>query len=52
VPCGIPATGKRITVSGIAIYRLVGAKIAEFSLQNDDIGMMLQLGLVSPLGWQ
>lgn len=40
---GIPATGKKITVSGINIYQFEGDRItAEFE-QSDVLGMILQM---------
>ena len=42
---GIPATGKRIDVSGINIYRIEGGKIAAEWEQMDSVGMLRQLGV-------
>ncbi len=41
---GIPATGRRITVSNIHIGRIVDGKIVEHWGNGDDLGMMQQLG--------
>jgi len=41
---GIPPTGKRVTVSGIWIYRIAGGRIAESWSIWDAIGMVRQLG--------
>ena len=46
----IPPTGKRITLTGIAIYRLAEGKIAEVWSITDRIGFLQQLGVISPLG--
>jgi steroid delta-isomerase-like uncharacterized protein len=48
---GIPATGKKITISGITISRVVDGKIAEEWTQADMMGLLQQLGaLPSPAG--
>jgi len=43
---GIPATGKRIRVSGINMYRIEDGKIAAEWEQMDSIGMLQQMGVV------
>ncbi len=45
---GIPATGRRITVTGIAIDRVVGCRVAERWLEFDQLGMLQQLGVLPP----
>ncbi len=45
---GIPPTGKRVTWTGIEIYRVVGGKLAERWHSSDDLGLMQQLGVVPP----
>jgi predicted ester cyclase len=45
---GIPPTGKRVTVTGITIYRLEGGKIAECWWGYDVLGLLQQLE-VAPL---
>ncbi len=47
---GIPATGKRIEMTGIAIVRVAGGKIAELWTESDQMGMMQQLGVVPAPG--
>ncbi len=47
---GIPPTGKQVTMSGIAIYRLVDGKIVEQWGVNDMLGLLQQLGVVPILG--
>ena len=44
---GIPATGKSIRTTGIAINRIVGGKIAEVWFESDQMDMMQQLGVIS-----
>jgi len=41
---GIAPTGKRISVTWIAIYRVVNGKLAEHWQNIDDLGLMKQLG--------
>ena len=43
---GIPATGNKVTVTGIGIDRLVDGKIVEHWEQFDTMGMMQQLGAI------
>ena len=43
---GIPATGKRVTVSGIDIHRLADGKIVEMWGEFDLMGLMQQIGAV------
>lgn len=43
---GIPATGKRIKVKGIEVFRIVDGKIAEIWAVMDNLGMMQQLGVI------
>jgi steroid delta-isomerase-like uncharacterized protein len=47
---GIPATGKRIKVTGIGISRFEGGKVVESWTEYDSIGMMQQLGVVPQPG--
>jgi steroid delta-isomerase-like uncharacterized protein len=47
---GIPATGKRVTTSGINIVRFETAKIAEEWTNWDALGMLQQLGVIPPMG--
>ncbi|HXG36790.1 MAG TPA: ester cyclase, partial [Dehalococcoidia bacterium] len=44
---GVSPTGKRITYSGFDLYRMVNGKIVERWGQNDDLGLLEQLGAVS-----
>jgi steroid delta-isomerase-like uncharacterized protein len=43
---GAPATGKRVEVSGIDIFRVADGKLAELWQNWDQLGMMQQLGVV------
>jgi steroid delta-isomerase-like uncharacterized protein len=47
---GVPATGKRVTVSGMSIYRIANAKIAEEWWLEDLLGLMQQIGAVPTPG--
>ena len=40
----VPATGRRITVKGMVIDRLVAGKMADSRILMDTLGMMQQLG--------
>ncbi len=43
---GIPPTGKRVSLDGIHILRIADGRIAEHWGNNDDLGMMRQLGVI------
>lgn len=43
---GAPATGKRVTVSGIDIFRVADGRLAELWQSWDQLGMMQQIGAV------
>lgn len=43
---GIPATGRAVRVSGVHIMRIAAGKIAEHWGNNDDLGLMHQLGVI------
>lgn len=43
---GIPPTGKRVRQTGVTIYRLANARIAELWFFPDNLGMMQQLGVI------
>lgn len=47
---GVPATGNRVAMEAIHIYRFGGGKLAEHWVARDDLGMMRQLGAVPALG--
>lgn len=44
---GIPATGNRVTMEAIHIYRFNEGRLAEHWVARDDLGMMRQLGVIS-----
>jgi steroid delta-isomerase-like uncharacterized protein len=46
---GIPATGRRVVVTGISCERTVNGKFAEAWSQWDALGLMRQLGVVPGL---
>lgn len=48
---GIPATGKQVTLTGIAISRIADDKVVEGWVNFDAMGMMQQLGVI-PLSGQ
>ncbi|MCH7740897.1 MAG: ester cyclase, partial [Chloroflexi bacterium] len=41
---GIPATGRSVTSTGMAISRLERGRIAEEWINRDDLGLLRQLG--------
>ena len=47
---GAPASGKRITVTGMSISRFENGKIVEVWGEFDRLGMVQQLGLISTAG--
>ena len=47
---GIPATGKRVTFSGITINRVSGGKVVEDRTNFDQLGLMQQLGAIPAAG--
>jgi steroid delta-isomerase-like uncharacterized protein len=47
---GVPATGRRVTVSGISVYRVAGGKIVEEWWLEDLLGLMQQLGAIPAPG--
>ena len=47
---GAPATGKQVTATGMAIFRIANGRIVEHWGENDTIGVMQQLGLIPAPG--
>jgi len=47
---GLPATGKKVTVTGITIDRLADGKIVEEWCEEDLMGLAQQLGVIPPMG--
>ena len=45
---GVPPTGKRISVAGITILRLVHGKCVERWTQLDSLGLLVQIGALGP----
>ncbi len=43
---GIPPTGKRVTMSGIALHRIRDGKLVEHWAQIDALGLLQQLGAI------
>jgi steroid delta-isomerase-like uncharacterized protein len=43
---GIPATGVHITTTGMHLWRIANHQIVEHWCNNDDLGVMRQLGVV------
>ena len=41
-----PATGKQVTMTGIAIFRFAGGKGVELWNERDYLGQLQQLGLI------
>lgn len=44
---GIPATGKKVKITGITIYCIIDGKIVEERGEEDFSGVFRQLGLLS-----
>ena len=47
---GVPATGKRIQIKGIEMFRISDGMITELWVSMDNLGMMQQLGVIPPMG--
>jgi steroid delta-isomerase-like uncharacterized protein len=45
---GVPATGRRVSVWGIAIDRFVDGKIKDTRIIMDALGLMAQMGVFAP----
>jgi steroid delta-isomerase-like uncharacterized protein len=46
---GVAPTGKRVSLTGVDIYRIEHGKIVEYWCSEDIYGLMAQLGVVKPL---
>jgi steroid delta-isomerase-like uncharacterized protein len=44
---GIPSTGRPMEIAGITIFRLADGKIVESWGNPDNLGMLVQLGVIS-----
>jgi steroid delta-isomerase-like uncharacterized protein len=47
---GMPATGRKIEITGMDMWRVAGGKLAEHWDQLDNLGMMQQLGMIPTPG--
>ncbi len=47
---GIPPTGKEVEFTGISVYRIEAGRIAESWNEEDELGLMRQLGAVPESG--
>ena len=47
---GIPPTGKQLAGTGIYIFRIAGGKVVDRWGNQDDLGMMQQLGVIPQMG--
>ncbi len=47
---GIPATGKAVAITGLYLLRFAQGKIAEAWVEQDNLGMMQQLGVIPAPG--
>ena len=45
---GFPGTGRRITVTGLTIFRIENDRIAEAWTQWDTLGLLQQIGVADP----
>lgn len=43
---GLPATGKHFKINGIEVFRIVDGKIKEYWRRDDELGMLMQVGLI------
>ena len=43
---GLPPTGRSIEVNGVELFRFADGKIAEFWRKDDDVSMLMQLGIL------
>jgi steroid delta-isomerase-like uncharacterized protein len=47
---GIPATGKQVTYRGSHLWRILDGRLVEHQANNDDLGLMQQLGVIAAPG--
>ena len=43
---GMPPTGKSVVVNGLELFRLSDGKIVEFWRKDDDVSLLMQLGIL------
>jgi predicted ester cyclase len=46
----VPPTGKEVEFTGISVYRIEGERIAESWTEEDELGLMRQIGAVPEPG--
>ena len=49
---GIPATGKKISFSGISVHQIAGGRIIETTVTWDGLGLLKQLGVALPVQYE
>jgi steroid delta-isomerase-like uncharacterized protein len=49
---GFPGTGRRITVTGLVIFRIESGRIAESWTHWDTLGLLQQLGVADPIDFR
>ena len=47
---GVPATGREVEFTGVSVYRIEGGRIAESWTEEDELGLMRQIGAVPEPG--
>ena len=47
---GVPPTGREVEFTGISVYRIEGGRIAESWTEEDELGLMRQVGAVPEPG--
>jgi predicted ester cyclase len=47
---GVPPTGREVEFTGISVYRIEGNRIAESWTEEDELGLMRQIGAVPEPG--
>jgi predicted ester cyclase len=47
---GVPPTGNQVEFTGISVYRIEGGRIAESWTEEDELGLMRQIGAVPEPG--
>ena len=47
---GIPPSGKRVTMTGMVIFRFASGKVAEAWYEHDALGILEQIGAISTPG--
>ncbi|HUS17201.1 MAG TPA: ester cyclase [Chloroflexia bacterium] len=45
---GLPATGQKVVMTGMEFFRIVDGKVVERWSNSDTLGLLQQLGVVSP----